>query len=51
MAPIYKFVGTSVPPSTHVSDPAVITAFSLGGLVLAFIIMHFGLDYGAGIPG
>lgn len=44
---VYSFVRSSA----RVSDLALLTAFSLGGLVLTLALAHFGLDVGAGIPG
>jgi hypothetical protein len=37
--------------STRVSDFALVTAFSLGGIVLTLTLIHFGLDLGVGIAG
>jgi hypothetical protein len=48
---VYRFVLQSIRPSIHVSDIAVVSAFSMGGLVLTLVMIHFGLDYGAGISG
>ena len=43
---VYSFIR----PSARVSDFAVVTAFSLAGLVLTLALVHFGLDICAGIP-
>jgi hypothetical protein len=49
---VYKFVRhASRAPDLGVSDFALVIAFSLAGLVLSFLMVHFGLDYGAGVPG
>ncbi len=44
---VYSFVRSSA----RVSDLALLTAVSLGGLVLTLALAHFGLDVGASIPG
>ncbi|HLG81458.1 MAG TPA: hypothetical protein VKY22_10605 [Bradyrhizobium sp.] len=44
---VFSFVRSS----GRVSDLALLTAFSLGGLVLALALLHFGVDPGAGISG
>ena len=44
---VYSFVRSSA----RVSDLALLTAFSLGGLVLTLALAHFGLDVGAGLAG
>lgn len=46
----YRLVLQSIRPSIHLSDIKVVTAFSLGGLVLTLLMIHVGLDY-AGISG
>ncbi|HZR86070.1 MAG TPA: hypothetical protein VFB02_04660 [Bradyrhizobium sp.] len=43
---VYSFVRSS----TRVSDLALLTAFSLGGLVFTLALVHFGLDVCATIP-
>jgi hypothetical protein len=49
---VYRFVRPSAPASNlGVSDFAVVTCFSLAGLVLSLAFVHFGLDLGTGIPG
>jgi hypothetical protein len=44
---VYSFI----PPSARVSDLALLTVVSLGGLVLTLVLARLGLDVGAGIPG
>jgi hypothetical protein len=44
---VYSFVRAS----TRVSDLALLTAFSLGGVVLTLALAHFGLDISPSIPG
>jgi hypothetical protein len=43
---VYSFIRAS----TRVSEFAVITAFSLTGVVLSLAFVHFGFDLGTGIP-
>jgi hypothetical protein len=44
---VYSFIRAT----TQSSELPLIIAFSLGGIVLTLTVVHFGLDYGAGIPG
>jgi hypothetical protein len=37
--------------NARVSDLAVVTAYSLAGIVLTLTLAHFGLDVASGIPG
>jgi hypothetical protein len=48
---VYKFVRSAPASDVGVSDFAVVTAFSLAGLVLSLAFVHFGFDLGTGIPG
>ncbi len=49
---VYKFVRPAAPVSNvGVSDFAVVTCFSLVGLVISLALVHFGFDLGIGIPG
>jgi hypothetical protein len=49
---VYRFVRPSSRASNlGVSDFAVVTCFSLVGLVLSLAFVHFGFDLGTGIPG
>ena len=49
---VYRFVRPSSRASNvGVSEFAVVTAFSLAGMVLSLAFVHFGLDLGTGIPG
>ncbi len=44
---VYSFVRAA----TRESDLALVTAFSLAGVVLTLALIHFGIDVGDGIPG
>lgn len=44
---VYSFIRAT----TQASELPLIIAFSLGGIVLALTAIHFGLDFGNGIPG
>lgn len=47
---VYSFIRATTRES-DLSSAALITAFSLGGLVLTLALVHFGIDVGAGIQG
>jgi hypothetical protein len=47
---VYRFVRPSTPTSNlGASDFAVVAWFSLVGLVLSLVLVHFDLDLGTGI--
>lgn len=48
---VYKFVRPAPASKLGVSDFAVVTRFSLAGLVLSLAVAHLGFDLGAGFPG
>jgi hypothetical protein len=47
---VYSFVRATT-RDADLSDLALVTAFSLGGMVLTLALVYFGVDVGAGIPG
>lgn len=47
---VYSFVRSTTRES-DLPDLALITAFSLAGMVLTLALVYFGIDVGAGIQG